>query len=113
MQLIHWIIIACGTVLFIGAAARWRTSTPSHPEYGARREVTILPVLLIIGVLGDAVRERFPERSLGFSISSFALFPVAFGALVILFRMFAVYRRSQGAPKLERDIRTTGRDRRE
>ncbi len=113
MQLIHWIIIACGTVLFIGAAARWRTSTPSHPEYGARREVTILPVLLIIGVLGDAVRERFPERSLGFSIGSFALFPVAFGALVILFRMFAVYRRSQGAPKLERDIRTTGRDRRE
>ena len=113
MQIIHWILIACGAVLFIWSAARWRTTAPSHSEYGARREVTILAVLLIVGVLGDAVRERYPDGSPGFSISTFALFPVAVGALVILMRMFAAFKRSQAPPGSKRDTRITGRDRRE
>ncbi len=94
MQIVHWILLAFGLALFAWSAVRWKSCAVSHPEYGARREMMLLFGLLIAGVGGDAIRARFPDGSTGFVVSSIALVPLALAALVILFRMISVYRRT-------------------
>ena len=94
MELVHWILLASGIALFIWAVVRWKSCAPLDPEYGPRREMTLLFALLIAGVVGDALRAKFPDGSPGFLLSSVLLIPVALGALVILFRMVSVYQRS-------------------
>ncbi len=113
MQLVHWILLAGSVALLLWAIIRWRMSAPSHPEYVARRDIALLSVLLVVGVLGDAVRARYPEGSAGFLTCSAFLFPVALGALSILFRMVSVYRRTHKAVSSAGGSERRPRDRRE
>jgi hypothetical protein len=57
--------------------------------------MVLLLLLLLTGVLGDAFRSNFPERSVAFIVASAALIPVAVASLALLVRLVAAYRRSR------------------
>ena len=112
MKLVHWILSAGGLALLAWAAIRWKSSPSWHPEYGVRRDITLILVLLLAAVAGDAVRGQFREGSAGFLISSIVLIPVAIGALALLFRLIKAYRVAHAGGETS-DIRPGTRSRRE
>lgn len=97
MQIFHWIFLACGVVLLAWAVIRWKQTAKTHPDQTVRRDMAVLSFLLVAGVVGDAVRTTFPERSVGFLLCSAILLPIGGIGLVILIRLLAAYRRSHAA----------------
>lgn len=97
MQTTHLAFLVGGAALLCWAVVRWKQTARSDADYAARRDVALLLMLLVVGVVGDAVRMRFPDRSLAFLIASMALIPLAGGAIIILIRLIGAYRRSRTA----------------
>jgi hypothetical protein len=97
VQFVHWILLACDVALLVWAVVRWKRTARPHPDYAVRRDMALLLLLLLVGVIGDAIRTHFQERSPGFLIASIFLIPIGGAALFILIRLFAAYRRSHAA----------------
>lgn len=97
MQLVHWILILCCIPLLFWANLRCQVIAPSDGEHAARRDMVVLITLLLLGVVGDATRSRFPNISMPYLIISIAMLPVALWAIVILIRLIQVFRRTHSA----------------
>jgi hypothetical protein len=113
VQYVHWILLACGVALLIWATVRWKRTGPSHPDRAVRRDMALLILLLLIAVIGDAIRTHYLERSRGFLIASVALIPIGGAALFMLMRLLAAYRRSGAASPLGNSIGSSERGKRE
>ncbi|HLJ53456.1 MAG TPA: hypothetical protein VKT77_00370 [Chthonomonadaceae bacterium] len=109
MILIHWIIAGIGAGLLVWAGIRWRMCPASHPDRGARRDMAILALLLVVGVAGDAFRSRFALGSAGFYAATAALAPIAIAALAIVVRMVSAYRSSRGTESTQAPAGVLGR----
>ena len=92
MQLVHAILIACASGLLVWAVVRCRHVSGVPSDRILRRDTAVLFALALVGAIGDAVRDRFPDISAPYLGISLALVPVAIGAVVLTVRIARLYR---------------------
>jgi hypothetical protein len=107
------ILLTLSIALLIWSALRWKGTPQFHPEYGVRRDTAILFALLLLGVVGDAVRVRYPDVSIPFLAISLGLIPIAIGAVAVLIRLIKEYRLAHQTTFGNKDPHLSARDRRE
>lgn len=90
-------LLAPMVALFVWSAFRWMSTANSDPEKVPRRDTFLLLALGVAGLVGDLIRSQLPDRSIGFIVCSFALAPIAVGAVWILCRLIREYRRTHVA----------------
>ena len=96
MQLVHWILLVSGLVLLFWATLRWSRCSREDVEYSSRRDMALLSVLLLLGVVGDSIRTRLSDVSVPYRALSIGLLPIAVGAVTLLIRLIREYRRLHG-----------------
>jgi hypothetical protein len=102
MEPTRLICLLCGLGVMAWAFIRWKSTPRFDPERVSRRDMAMLLALFNLGLAGDLLRTRWPERSTGFLLISLLLLPVAGGALYLLIRLLRAYRRPE-APRRRSD----------
>ena len=97
MYTVQLSILACSLVLLVWAEVRRQRTPAWNEEYGARRDMALLLLLVALGLGGDLVRTTFSSGSPAFLSVSIAMIVIGGAALFMLSRLISAYRASSRA----------------